>query len=70
MERIDWHCSAADWLIEYPYLLPLFEELGIDYCCGGRSLQSACDKAAVDPQYFLQRTVALEAIHTSRNPSA
>ena len=29
-------------MIEHPETLALFQELGIDYCCGGKSLEFAC----------------------------
>jgi len=34
--------SAPDWIIEYPETLAVFQELGIDYSCGGKSLELAC----------------------------
>lgn len=63
MQRIDWDCSIVDWLIEHPAQLALLEELGIDYSCGGRSLGTACDDAAVERSHFAQRatTQALAA---------
>jgi len=42
MDLPDLASSVPDWLIEYPQLLRTFEELGIDYCCGGKSLEVAC----------------------------
>lgn len=39
---LDLDSSVPDWLIEYPQLLPLFQEWGIEYCCGGKSLRTAC----------------------------
>lgn len=37
-------------MIEHPGLLPLFQELGIDYCCGGKSLGTACREKGLSPQ--------------------
>lgn len=42
MDNSDFDSSVPDWLIEHPQLLPLFNEFGIDYCCGGKSLRTAC----------------------------
>ncbi len=37
-----------------PSALPVFERLGIDYCCGGdQSLDDACKKRGLDPQQVL-----------------
>jgi hypothetical protein len=46
MDCVDLDSSVPDWLIEHPGLLALFQELGIDYCCGGKSLRTACRKFA------------------------
>jgi regulator of cell morphogenesis and NO signaling len=50
--------SAADPIgqiaARHPHLVPLFETLGLDYCCHGRlSLLEACERAGVDPQRVL-----------------
>ena len=42
MSDVDLDSSVPDWLIEHPELHGLFEELGIDYSCGGKSLAAAC----------------------------
>ncbi|MEZ6093443.1 MAG: DUF542 domain-containing protein [Pirellulaceae bacterium] len=47
--------SVPDWLIEYPPLLALFQKLGIDYCCGGKSLETACREKGLDPTNVLQQ---------------
>jgi regulator of cell morphogenesis and NO signaling len=52
----DWpglETSVADWLIERPELLRLFEQLGIDYSCGGKSLETAACDAGLDPEQTL-----------------
>jgi len=53
MDVVDLDSSVPDWLIEYPQLLPLFRELGIDYCCGGKSLGTACREQGLDPHHVL-----------------
>ena len=42
MSAVDLESSVPDWLIEHPGLYELFEELGLDYSCGGKSLAVAC----------------------------
>ncbi|QEG22478.1 DUF542 domain-containing protein [Mariniblastus fucicola] len=56
--------SVPDWLIEYPILLALFQKMGIDYCCGGKSLETACLKQGLDPTDVLQQ--ASDSIRTLR----
>jgi regulator of cell morphogenesis and NO signaling len=53
MDVVDLDSSVPDWLIEHPELLPLFRKLGIDYCCGGKSLDTACRERGLDPQILL-----------------
>jgi iron-sulfur cluster repair protein YtfE (RIC family) len=53
MDVVDLDSSVPDWLIEHPKLLPLFRELGIDYCCGGKSLDTACRERGLDPRRVL-----------------
>jgi regulator of cell morphogenesis and NO signaling len=55
MENVDLDSSVPDWLIEYPALLTLFRELGIDYCCGGKSLRTACQEKGLRPEDVLAR---------------
>lgn len=41
--------TVADWVIEHPQTARLFEELQIDYCCGGdTTLAQACDDRGLD----------------------
>ena len=47
--------SVPDWLIEYPKLLRLFEQLRIDYSCGGKSLEVAALEAGLDPAALLKQ---------------
>lgn len=53
MLQLDLDDSVPDWLIEYPQLLNKFEELGIDYCCGGKSLAFAARERGLQPEIVL-----------------
>ncbi|MCE9554949.1 MAG: DUF542 domain-containing protein [Planctomycetes bacterium] len=55
MNLVDLDANAADCLIEHPLLLPLFKELGIDYCCGGKSLEVACLERGLVPHVVQSR---------------
>jgi regulator of cell morphogenesis and NO signaling len=50
MDSLDLDSSVPDLVIDHPELLPLFRELGIDYCCGGKSLTTACREQGLNPQ--------------------
>lgn len=63
MNDLDLHSSIVDWCIEYPETLPLFEKLGIDYCCGGKSLAYACQQRELNPEAVL---IQLEQAIASR----
>ena len=47
--------SAPDWIIDYPDTLAVFQELGIDYSCGGKSLGFACREQALPVQHVLAK---------------
>jgi iron-sulfur cluster repair protein YtfE (RIC family) len=53
MQQLDLEDSVPDWLIEYPQLLAKLEELGIDYCCGGKSLEFASRERGLEPEFVL-----------------
>jgi SAM-dependent methyltransferase len=40
-------------------LLPLFQELGIDYCCGGKSLRTAYREQGLDPHEVLAKVTKM-----------
>ncbi|HJT24582.1 MAG TPA: DUF542 domain-containing protein, partial [bacterium] len=40
--------TVGEIAVEFPASIPVFEELNIDYCCGGnRSLKDACSLAGI-----------------------
>lgn len=46
--EISGNTSVAEVVIQYPQTRRLLEEMGIDYCCGGKhSLKDACSKAGL-----------------------
>jgi regulator of cell morphogenesis and NO signaling len=46
---------VRDYAIETPQTIPVFEKLGIDFCCGGnRPLGEACTAASLDLDQVLQ----------------
>ncbi len=47
--------TVRDYAIETPQTIPVFEKLGIDYCCGGnRPLEEACASANVNLEQVLK----------------
>ena len=55
MSECDLDTAAPEWVIEHPETLALFQELGIDYCCGGKSLGYACRERGLDTTWVLSR---------------
>jgi iron-sulfur cluster repair protein YtfE (RIC family) len=51
----DLDSAVPEWVIEYPETLAVFQELGIDYSCGGKSLAFACRERGLDEQAVLER---------------
>lgn len=47
--------SVPDWIIDHPETLSVFEELGIDYSCGGKSLERACQDRALSLRLVLAK---------------
>lgn len=52
---LDLDSSVPDWVVELPWSLAIFESLGIDYTCGGKSLAFACRERRLDPSDILKR---------------
>ncbi len=68
MTDCDLETSVPDWIIEHPDILNVFQELGIDYSCGGKSLEYACQQRGLDPHAVLARL--LQRIEGNRDTSA
>jgi regulator of cell morphogenesis and NO signaling len=53
--------TVREIAIEHPGTVPVFESLGIDYCCGGkRGLQDACERAGVPVERALDLLAAVK----------
>ncbi|HKD82910.1 MAG TPA: iron-sulfur cluster repair di-iron protein [Candidatus Angelobacter sp.] len=54
--NLDPNTTVREFAISMPNATRLFEQLGIDYCCGGaRSLRDACTQIGMNPEDVLQR---------------
>jgi regulator of cell morphogenesis and NO signaling len=53
---IDHHDTVGELVARHPGLSRVFEEAGVDYCCGGkRPLVEACRQKGLDPATFTAR---------------
>jgi regulator of cell morphogenesis and NO signaling len=53
--------TTREVAIQHPETVPVFESLGIDYCCGGtRTLGEACQRANVDWTELVERLQAVD----------
>lgn len=55
MTSCDLDTSVPDWIIDYPETMAVFEELGIDYSCGGKSLAYTCKERGLNMETVLAR---------------
>ena len=55
MSECDLDTPVPDWVIEHPETLAVFQELGIDYCCGGKSLGFASRQQGLDAETVLAK---------------
>lgn len=67
---INMHCdldsSIPDWIIDHPATAGVFDRLGIDVSCGGKSLEYLCRKQGLDPVAVL---LELRQVAESSNDS-
>ncbi len=68
MSVCDLDTSVADWVIEHPETLAVFQELEIDCTCGGKSLAYASDQRGLDAQAVLKKQ--LDCLDAKRRGSA
>jgi iron-sulfur cluster repair protein YtfE (RIC family) len=55
MSDCDLDTSVPDWVIDHPETLAIFQELGIETCCGGKSLGYACHQQGLDAEAVLAK---------------
>lgn len=56
MPGLDTSTSVSEWVAEFPQTARVFEELQIDYCCGGnKPLSDACDSKGLDADTIVTR---------------
>jgi iron-sulfur cluster repair protein YtfE (RIC family) len=53
MTDCDLDTPVPDWIIEHPETHAVFQRLGIEDCCGGKSLAYACHQQGLDPEAVL-----------------
>lgn len=51
----DLDTSIPDWIMEHPQTQAVFDELGMDTSCGGKSLRYVCHHQGLSPQSVLER---------------
>lgn len=58
----DTHTSVGAFVVDRPARSRVFEQLKIDYCCGGKlPLDEACAKGKLDPQAVLARLLEVDS---------
>lgn len=64
----DLETSIPDWIIEHPATACVFNELGLDISCGGKSLSYVCRHRGLSPTDVLQRlqTAVANAVPVDR----
>ena len=55
MIKCDLFSSIPDWIIEHPRTATVFEQLGFDASCGGKSLEYLCLQQNLNPTTVLRR---------------
>jgi regulator of cell morphogenesis and NO signaling len=65
MSKLDADTTVGQWVTEHPSTARVFEDLQIDYCCGGgATLQKACEHNHLDLHEVVDRLLqAAEAPH-------
>ena len=63
----DLDSSVPDWVIDHPESAAVFDELRIDTCCAGKSLEYLCRQRGVDPEIVLQRLLRVTNNQTYRS---
>jgi iron-sulfur cluster repair protein YtfE (RIC family) len=64
--EFDIDSAVPDWIVEYPQTLVVFQEFGIDYCYGGKSLDFACKERCIPAATILARIRQVVGRHEGR----
>lgn len=65
--KISESTSIAEIVTQHPHTRKLFEEMGIDYCCGGKQpLKEACRKAGLSLHDVIQKLINVTTQHDSK----
>ncbi len=51
----DLDTSIPDWIMDHPQTQAVFDELGMDTSCGGKSLRYVCHQHGLSPPSVLER---------------
>lgn len=65
------HSAVGEWIAQYPQWSVVFEQLGIDYCCGGKKpLELACKQRNLDAATLASTLQAAAALPSAAEPDA
>jgi iron-sulfur cluster repair protein YtfE (RIC family) len=62
--------SVPDWVIEHPVTLAVLQTLGIDYCCGGKSLEFASREQGFEAAAVLKTLLRAIEVNRGNDPDA
>ncbi len=69
MTDCDLETPIPDWIIEHPETLAVFQELGLDFSCGGKSLRYTCERQGLDGNGVLETLYRkIEDYHNRSQP--
>ena len=69
MSTVGIHETVGEIVTRRPALSRIFENVGIDYCCGGKKcLEEACKEKHLDPQEVLIQLIEAEAAGETEAP--
>ena len=57
--------SLPDWIIEHPETAAVFERFGLDFSCGGKSLEYLCIEQNLSPTSVLRELQKAIRCHQS-----
>lgn len=63
--------TVGEWIAQHPQWSVVFEQLGIDYCCGGKKpLDVACKQRGLDAETLATTLQAASALPSAAEPDA